>query len=68
MRYPYAMPLTPPFHGYFQTPMRPMVPNSPYISSQASKSSSSGELGIDRVHFFYSKLCILQTYAIQFNM
>jgi hypothetical protein len=41
MRYAYT---TPPFYGYFQTPMRPVVPtvpNTPYGTSQNEQASSS---------------------------
>jgi hypothetical protein len=41
MRYAYT---TPPFYGYFQTPMQPVVPpapNTPYRSSQNEQASSS---------------------------
>ena len=42
LRYPYTLPPAPAFYGYFQTPIRPAVPNTPYTSfSQNEQASSS---------------------------
>ena len=42
MRYAYTTPPAP-FYGYYQTPMRPVVPNMPYINEQVSLASSSAD-------------------------
>ena len=41
MRYAYTTPPAPPFYGYWQTPMRPAVPNTAYTTSQNEQASSS---------------------------